>query len=216
MLMLLMIGVTFVLTFTLSLIYASHFEWTLHRYVMHRPLWFFMYPFRAHQETHHKIYKSDESYHYAPDRFDRIVKALGLEIKPDDKKITMALWNGLVIITFGPLPFYFVAYVFWDVWNLEILLTLILTSAATCIGYYCTYEYLHACMHDPTGRWFEKTWLFRRINGHHILHHRYMGKNFNVVLPLADLLLGTLLPRSKIRFPQVRGPSVPDLQPQMA
>jgi hypothetical protein len=33
------------------------------------------------------------------------------------------------------------------------------------------------------------------------------------VLPLADFCLGTLLVRSKIRFPQVVGPSVPDLQP---
>jgi sterol desaturase/sphingolipid hydroxylase (fatty acid hydroxylase superfamily) len=59
----------------------------------------------------------------------------------------------------------------------------------------------------------ERAGIFFRLNGHHILHHRYMHKNFNVVLPLADLLLGTLLLRSKIRFPQVVGPSVPNLQP---
>jgi hypothetical protein len=40
-----------------------------------------------------------------------------------------------------------------------------------------------------------------------------MHKNFNVVLPIADLVLGTLLLRSKTRFAQVTGPSVPDLQP---
>jgi hypothetical protein len=34
-----------------------------------------------------------------------------------------------------------------------------------------------------------------------------------VVLPLADLLLGTLLLRSKIAFPQPVGPTVPNLQP---
>jgi hypothetical protein len=34
-----------------------------------------------------------------------------------------------------------------------------------------------------------------------------------VVLPLADLCCGTLLLRSKIAFAQVRGPSVPDVQP---
>jgi hypothetical protein len=56
---------------------------------------------------------------------------------------------------------------------------------------------------------------FFRLNGHHLLRHRYMGKNFNVVLPLADLLLGTLPLRSPIQFKQARGPSVPDVQPRV-
>jgi hypothetical protein len=41
-----------------------------------------------------------------------------------------------------------------------------------------------------------------------------MGKNFNVVLPLADLCLGTLLTRSKVHFKQATGPCVPDVQPK--
>jgi hypothetical protein len=31
---------------------ASFFEWTLHRYVMHRPVGPFTYPFRAHALVH--------------------------------------------------------------------------------------------------------------------------------------------------------------------
>ena len=69
-------------------------------------------------------------------------------------------------------------------------------------------------MHLPKTRRLEKSWVFYRLNGHHLLHHRYMHKNFNVVFPLADLLLGTLMPRAKTRFAQARGPSVPDVQPQ--
>jgi hypothetical protein len=60
----------------------------------------------------------------------------------------------------------------------------------------------------------ERSGIFFRLNGHHLLHHRYLGKNFNVVLPLADLCLWTLLLRSKIAFAQARGPSVPDVQPK--
>ena len=60
----------------------------------------------------------------------------------------------------------------------------------------------------------ERSGIFFHLNGHHLLHHRYMGKNFNVVLPLADLCLRTLLLRSKIAFAQARGPSVPDVQPK--
>ena len=68
-------------------------------------------------------------------------------------------------------------------------------------------------MHLPKQRRIEKGRLFRLLNGHHILHHRYMHKNFNVVLPLADLLLGTLMLRARTHFAQVTGPGVPNLQP---
>ena len=80
--------------------------------------------------------------------------------------------------------------------------------------YYGAYEYLHWCMHLPKRRRVERSGLFFRLNGHHLLHHRYMGKNFNVVFPLADLCLGTLLLRSPVSFPQARGPAVPDVQPR--
>jgi sterol desaturase/sphingolipid hydroxylase (fatty acid hydroxylase superfamily) len=80
-------------------------------------------------------------------------------------------------------------------------------------GYYITYEYIHWCMHLPKQRRVEKPWVFRRLNGHHLLHHRYMHKNFNVVCPLADFCLGTLMVRSKTRFAQATGPSVPCVQP---
>ena len=40
-----------------------------------------------------------------------------------------------------------------------------------------------------------------------------MGKNFNVVMPLADAVLGTLILRSQVSFVQVTGPSVPNVQP---
>jgi hypothetical protein len=41
-----------------------------------------------------------------------------------------------------------------------------------------------------------------------------MHKNFNVVCPLADLLLGTLVLRSKVHFQQAQGPAVPNVQPK--
>jgi hypothetical protein len=41
-----------------------------------------------------------------------------------------------------------------------------------------------------------------------------MHKNFNVVMPFADLCLGTLLLRSKIKFPQARGHAISNVQPR--
>jgi sterol desaturase/sphingolipid hydroxylase (fatty acid hydroxylase superfamily) len=69
-------------------------------------------------------------------------------------------------------------------------------------------------MHLPRKRHVERSGIFFRLNGHHLLHHRYMNKNFNVVLPLADLCFGTLLLRSKVHFQQASGPSVPNVQPK--
>ena len=91
----------------------------------------------------------------------------------------MAWWNGPAIIAIGMLP---VTLVAWWVghWGL---------AAGTLVSfssYYGAYEYMHWCMHLPKQRRIERSALFRRLNGHHLLHHRYMHKNFNVVLPLAD------------------------------
>jgi sterol desaturase/sphingolipid hydroxylase (fatty acid hydroxylase superfamily) len=86
-------------------------------------------------------------------------------------------------------------------------------AALAFTSYYSVYEYLHWCMHLPRKRPVERSGIFFRLNGHHLLHHRYMHKNFNVVLPLADLLFGTLILRSKVAFAQVRGESVPNVQP---
>ncbi len=48
---------------------------------------------------------------------------------------------------------------------------------------------IHPLVHAPAqGAGVESPGLFFRLNGHHLLHHRYMHKNFNVVLPLAEVL----------------------------
>lgn len=174
-------------------VFCSFFEWTLHRFVMHRPVGPFTYPFRAHALVHHRIFRADESYH--------------LLNEADKETIPMAWWNGPVLVLICAVPFC-VASWFVGSWALAI------SAAVTSAAYYATYEYLHWCMHLPRKRFVERSGIFFRLNGHHILHHRYMHRNFNVVFPLADLCLGTLLLRSKIRFPQVVGPSVPDLQPR--
>ncbi len=184
--------ITFLAAFVVAAIFASFFEWAVHKYVMHKPIPGFKYPFRAHAVVHHQIFRSDHTYHL---------------IKESDKEtIPMAWWNGPVLILLGSLPFAAISWMLGDWW--------ILGGAATAIaGYYGVYESIHWCMHLPKSRKLESIQLFRRLNGHHLLHHRYSHKNFNVVLPLADLFLGTLMLRSKIKFPQAMGPAVPDVQP---
>lgn len=176
-------------------VFASFFEWTLHKYFMHRPVGRFDYAFRTHTLIHHHVFKADHTYHLIHEK--------------DKETIPMAWWNGPVLILLNMLPVVPVA-IWLGQWAVAA------GALAAFTFYYCAYEYMHWCMHLPKARKVEQSWVFYRLNGHHLLHHRYMHKNFNVVLPLADLLLGTLLLRSKIRFPQPRGPSIPDVQPREA
>lgn len=179
------------LSFVAGVIYCSLFEWTLHRFVMHRPLGFFRYPFRAHALVHHGLFRADASYHLQRDK--------------DKGTVPMAWWNGPLMWLLHVPP----------VLGLQSLLGV--PSAwgflSALAFYYATYEFLHWCMHIPRARSIERSGLFFRLNGHHLLHHRYPNRNFNVVLPLFDLLFGTLLLRSPVSFPQARGPAVPDVQP---
>ncbi len=182
----------FLTAFSIWLIVSSFFEWTLHRFVMHKPVGSFDYPFKAHAVVHHNIFKADHTYHL---------------INPSDKAtIPMAWWNGPVLVFLAALPMIPFA-LFFKSWSLYF-------GAFCSTGvYYCVYEYIHWCMHLPKSRRLERSWIFRRLNGHHLLHHRYMHKNFNVVLPMADLILGTLRVRANTRFAQPQCPAVPDVQP---
>jgi len=176
-----------------NVIIGSFFEWTLHKFVMHRPLFNFRYAFQAHAVVHHKVFKADDTYHL---------------INEDDKMtIPMAWWNGPALILIFSAPFAVISY-FTGQWGIYA------GSITAFASYYGIYEYIHWCMHLPKARRVEKPWWFRRLNGHHLLHHRYMHKNFNVVFPFADLCLGTLMIRSKIQFKQATGPAVPCVQPK--
>ena len=178
-----------------NVIFASFFEWSIHRYVMHRPVGSFRYAFQAHAVVHHQVFKADHTYHLVDPK--------------DQETIPMAWWNGPVLILMGASPTLLLSAITGH-W------IMLAGAATTFVLYSIAYEYIHWCMHLPKARRVEKPWLFRRLNGHHLLHHRYMHKNFNVVFPLADFCLGTLLVRSKIQFAQAMGPSVPDVQPRKA
>ena len=50
---------------------------------------------------------------------------------------------------------------------------------------------IHLEMHKPEQRFFSQWATYKFLARHHYLHHRYPHKNFNVVFPLADYVLGT-------------------------
>ena len=145
---------------------------------MHRPVGKFDYPFRAHALVHHRIFRADESYH--------------LKREEDRHTVPMAWWNGPALIAVGQIPFVAVSFFVGG-------LPFVCGSLASAILYYGAYEYLHWCMHIPGKRNVERSGIFFRLNGHHLLHHRYMNRNFNVVLPLADFWAVPLRPRDRLQ-----------------
>jgi hypothetical protein len=50
---------------------------------------------------------------------------------------------------------------------------------------------IHLEMHKPESKGFSKWPIYQFLARYHWLHHRYPNKNFNVVFPFADYLLGT-------------------------
>ncbi len=161
-----------------SIMYASIFEWVLHKYVMHAKPFGFNYAFNGHVREHHTIFRSGELYvlqNHSPEKQ-----------KTHRKTIPMAWWNWIVLLVIANSPVAVICLIISVWWPL-------IVTTSVFFVYYCTYEYFHWCMHDPKGHWFENKWWFVWINNHHNIHHAKMGKNFNVVLPFADWLFRTLV-----------------------
>ena len=51
---------------------------------------------------------------------------------------------------------------------------------------------IHLEMHKPEQKKFSKWPIYRFLARYHWLHHKYPGRNFNVVFPFADYVLGTV------------------------
>lgn len=161
--------------FLAGVVYSSFFEWTLHRFVMHRPILGFTYPFRAHGIVHHTTFGSGEDYHL----LDESSRSL----------VTMAWWNAPVLLLInGPVSLLaaHLAGTWWAIAPFMGAMTL----------YYAAFEYFHYCMHVPGPRWFQSTRLFKWLDLHHRLHHFQPNRNLNVVCPIADFVFRSRLARA--------------------
>lgn len=160
-----------------GLVYASLFEWTLHRYVMHRPFLKFSYPYRTHGITHHETFGPAKTYHLIHEEHRNL--------------ITMAWWNGPVLLAINTPPAFLGLWLSgsWVVFG---------AFMGTLLCYYVAYEYFHYCMHLPKPRWFQNVGLFKWVDRHHRLHHLMPDRNLNVVLPLADVLSRTRISRAPV------------------
>ncbi|MGO8673521.1 MAG: fatty acid hydroxylase [Capsulimonadaceae bacterium] len=162
-----------VAAFVVYFLYGSYFEWVFHRYMLHSPKLCYR-TFNAHTLVHHQTYKGDDTYHTHDEH---------------PEKVAMDWWSVLAMVGFH-LPF------FWLIQKVTGIPSL-WGGVGAIIVYYGLYESLHWVMHVPdASRWLSRFGWFRFIDDHHRVHHKYMLSNLNVILPLADLTLGTLRDRN--------------------
>ncbi len=155
-------------------LYGSYFEWWFHKYLFHSPK-IVRRTFNSHTLTHHQIYKGDHTYSLAEGK--------------EPEHVAMDWWALILFLGFHfPIIWAVQKLTGWpSLWG----------GLAAIAAYYGIYEYFHWCMHVPNQRPFEKWGVYRFIREHHRLHHVHMMKNLNVILPLADLTLGTFKRETK-------------------
>jgi hypothetical protein len=162
----------------ICVVQASFFEWAFHRYWLHRP-WLPESCFTSHTLIHHQVCKHDDTF--------QIVE------EEQEESLTFKWWGGPLLILINLAPWSLLA------WGLAAqglsfpYLAFVVAFAVTMSLYYAGYEGLHHLMHKPTLPFIVRLRYFRFIERHHRIHHIHMDRNLNVLLPLADLCLGTLV-----------------------
>ncbi len=154
-----------------SCILMSFVEHQVHRKLMHRKNFLsertasFKRIFEAHALVHHKHYSdifSDEPVARGEDKEIRLtVRKAPIKAIPFAAPIALVSWEGAAS---------FVAVMTFHHW---------------------TWNKIHLEMHKPEQRAFSTWPIYRLLARYHCLHHKHGNKNFNVVFPLADYVLGT-------------------------
>ncbi len=97
-------------------------------------------------------------------------------------------------------------------------------GALTFIGvvtfHHWAWNKIHLEMHKPEDRGFSRWPIYKFLKRYHWMHHKYPDKNFNVVFPFADYILGTRAKPSaaniKLMHQQLEEPAVvPHAQPSV-
>lgn len=161
-----------------GIVQASFFEWTFHRYWLHRP-WQPKEVFTAHTLVHHQLCKFEDTYVVTDEE--------------QEEALHFQWWAGALLVLLNAVPW---ALLSWGLYAAGVsfpYIPFVAGIAGTIFVYYLGYEGLHYLMHKPSIRWIANSRYFKFIDQHHRIHHTHMDTNLNVLLPLADAVLGTLV-----------------------
>jgi sterol desaturase/sphingolipid hydroxylase (fatty acid hydroxylase superfamily) len=162
------------LTIPLTFVLANLGEWHAHRNLLHRRSRIVPILYDKHTPMHHRIYR------YA-DMDIRSARELRLVLIPGTGVVALVIFNAPLAAVFGVLLGSNVGWLY----------------LATVGVYLVSYELTHTAYHLPATHPIGRLGLVRRLRELHAIHHdpRVMQRwNFNVTVPLADWLFGTLAP----------------------
>jgi hypothetical protein len=152
-----------------ALTYGSFMEWFIHRYFMHTQR-FLKITFERHAISHHADRRSYQTFYAQPE---------------EDVRYQFIESSFIPVLWAFHLPAFLI--IGW-VAGLPAAL-----GAAAGTGLYAScYEALHFFIHTPRNYWFQRTRLFRFYCEYHRIHHHKARWNYNIVMPLGDLLFRTL------------------------
>jgi sterol desaturase/sphingolipid hydroxylase (fatty acid hydroxylase superfamily) len=179
----LIVAIAFPLVIAGSILQASFFEWAFHRYWLHRP-WLPKECFTFHTLVHHQLCKFEDTFQAVEEE--------------QHEALTFQWWGGPLLIAINCAPWALLAWILSASGIALPWVGLIATGVGTFALYYAGYEGLHHLMHKPRWPWVQNLPYFRFIERHHRIHHVRMNRNLNVLLPIADFCLGTLVLQTAI------------------
>ena len=153
------------------LVFGSAFVWSLHRFVLHRRLPGLRFAYQLHTRRHHRFFTHDRS---EPEQ-------------PCD------LHTVLFPPAFGPSAAVVAGLIGWGIAQAGAHNAGCLFAAMSAL-YFGLYELVHFASHLPAGHPVLRMPGLSALREHHRMHHvpvLMTQRNFNVVLPLFDWLLGT-------------------------
>ena len=147
-------------------------EWRIHKHILHRRSWPLETLFWRHTPEHHVIFIRDD---------------MAMRSRREFRLVLIPAY-GIVAIFLTTLP---ITVAFW----LFVSHNVAALWVASTMGYTVAYEWLHLSYHLPADHPIAKSRVIRRLRRHHAMHHtpELMQRwNFNVTVPLADWVLGTI------------------------
>jgi hypothetical protein len=160
------------LTVPVVLVLVNLNEWHIHRNILHRRSWPLEVLFWRHTPEHHVVFVRD-------DMAMRSTREFRLVLIP---------FYGILAIFVTTLP---ITAALWVVVSPNVARLWV----ASTMGYVVAYEWLHLAYHLPATNPIGRSRLVALLRRHHAVHHtpELMQRwNFNVTMPLADWLLGTI------------------------
>jgi sterol desaturase/sphingolipid hydroxylase (fatty acid hydroxylase superfamily) len=159
-------------TIVVAFIFANFAEYVWHRGPMHHEWRLMSLLFRVHTASHHQYFRHD---------------TMSMDSSQEAYKVLFFFRDNFTLLgLISP-----VCLLVWHLINRNVGgLTLI-----TLVGYFLLYEWLHLAYHAPEQCQIDRLPLLGALKRNHQIHHHQVwmdDHNFNLTLPIWDVIFGTL------------------------